>query len=369
MPTLLHIHPQLSNTELTKQPGLLMQTFHDLYGYDSVIACYAEGAYPDLEYVPDVKLDKIVRTGSGQRVDVFRYIETHTAPDMLYLQGISDVTFAALNTMKRKNPHTATLLKLDANIWWMNQLDLTEEMIALLQGCTVIGVESWTLYEYLNRKWPLAIDYVPHGYADFGKVAEPTYQEKRNVILTVGRIGNWQKGHGILLDAFAQVAPYMPDWELRLVGTMEDRFKKTWERYFRDHPELYSRVHWLGFIRDKAILAKQYREAKVFCLSSRFEGGAPNVLNQALRFGCYPIITAIDCAVEGTGGGRFGDTVPIDDVDALAARLFARTQEEQVLQESFSDITAYAKDSLDLRTIVPRIHYLLQLNQPKRGRG
>jgi len=72
-----------------------------------------------------------------------------------------------------------TYLKLDANIWWMNRLDFRDDVVDLLKTCTVISVETKRLHEYLNRKWPLTIDYVPHGFFDFQETAEPLTAIKR----------------------------------------------------------------------------------------------------------------------------------------------------------------------------------------------
>jgi len=107
------------------------------------------------------------------------------------------------------------------------------------------------------------------------------------IVLAVGRL-TYQKGFDLLLESWVQVHKLMPDWTLKIVGEGNDRIKLT---NFIEKNELTNSVELVGNTND---ISKYYREAEIFCLSSRFEGFGM-VLIEALAFG-LPIVS-FDCEV------------------------------------------------------------------------
>jgi glycosyltransferase involved in cell wall biosynthesis len=86
------------------------------------------------------------------------------------------------------------------------------------------------------------------------------------------------------MAAFAKVSDVLPNWTLRLVGTIEADFQTFINEYFRRWPSLKKRVIFTGQITDKQKLYEEYRAAKIFALTSTFEG-FPNVYAEALAHG------------------------------------------------------------------------------------
>lgn len=142
-----------------------------------------------------------------------------------------------------------------------------------------------------------------------------TYVKKENkkIVLAVGRLTH-VKGFDMLLEAWIQVNKIMPDWTLKIVGEGEDRAKLT---HFIKENELNNSVALVGNTND---IGQYYRQAEIFCLSSRFEGFGM-VLIEALAFG-LPIVS-FDCdagpaeVLEDTGS----ILVPVNDVSNLALSL------------------------------------------------
>lgn len=111
--------------------------------------------------------------------------------------------------------------------------------------------------------------------------------ENTKTVLAVGRL-TYQKGFDMLLEAWVQVNKVMPDWKLNIVGEGEERFKLS---KFIEENHLTESVELVGNTDE---VDKYYKQADIFCLSSRFEGFGM-VLIEALAFG-LPVVS-FDCEV------------------------------------------------------------------------
>lgn len=152
------------------------------------------------------------------------------------------------------------------------------------------------------------------------------YVKKDNtkIVLAVGRL-SYQKGFDMLLEAWLEVHKSMPDWKLKIVGEGIDRQKLS---EFIEQYELTNSVELVGNTNN---VSKYYKEAEIFCLSSRFEGFGM-VLIEALAFG-LPIVS-FDCEVgpaeilEDTGS----ILVPQNDTSELALSLIALMHDDEKRQ-------------------------------------
>lgn len=139
--------------------------------------------------------------------------------------------------------------------------------------------------------------------------------EKERIVLAVGRLNDWHcKGFDLLIKAWNKVREDYPDWKLRVVGSGSEE-NVGMLMSLADDP---SSVEILPYTTD---IAGQYREAAVFCLSSRYEGWGL-VLVEAMSQGC----AAIACDYKGRQAEIVQDGVngllcPTDDSDALAERM------------------------------------------------
>ena len=144
-------------------------------------------------------------------------------------------------------------------------------------------------------------------------VKEYIKEENTKIVLAVGRLTHI-KGFDMLLEAWLQVSLSMPNWKLKIVGEGDDRAKLT---AFIEKNELTHSVELVGNTDD---VSQYYKQAEIFCLSSRFEG-FPMVLLETLAFG-LPVVS-FDCdtgpaeVLENTGSVL----VPRNDVNQLAKSL------------------------------------------------
>ncbi|MFK4000678.1 glycosyltransferase family 4 protein [Psychrobacter namhaensis] len=149
------------------------------------------------------------------------------------------------------------------------------------------------------------------------------YIEKENTktVLAIGRLTQI-KGFDLLLEAWIHVNQSMPDWKLVIVGEGDDRANLT---EFVIENKLADSVELVGNTTD---VSKYYREAEIFCLSSRYEGFGM-VLIEALAFG-LPIVS-FDCEVgpaeilEDTGS----ILVPQNDISEFALSLIDLMQDDE----------------------------------------
>jgi glycosyltransferase involved in cell wall biosynthesis len=131
-------------------------------------------------------------------------------------------------------------------------------------------------------------------------------------LLTVGRLHE-QKGHDVLLRAFALVHREHPDWRLRLAGDgpLAGELRALAERLgIRAH------VEWLGATRDTRAC---YAAADIFVLASRYEG-TPNTLLEAMAAGRAVVVSDAGGS-ELVTHGENGLVTPVEDHAALAGAL------------------------------------------------
>lgn len=159
---------------------------------------------------------------------------------------------------------------------------------------------------------PVPTDHIQHLTKD--SVELPSiFVPNEPVVLAAGRLSP-QKDFRTLIRAFAKVRVHR---NARLVILGEGEQREELERLVTDLG-LKPYVSLPGFVKNPyAYMAR----AAVFVLSSRWEG-FPNVLVEAMAVG-VPVV-ATDCMAgpaEILENGRYGQLVPVGDVDAMAAAI------------------------------------------------
>ena len=145
--------------------------------------------------------------------------------------------------------------------------------------------------------------------------------EDSRLVLAVGRLVP-EKGHNLLLEAWKSVILAEPTWRLRIVGSGTD------EKYLKQLCSTFGLSNSVVFHPNTPDIEVHYKEAAIFCLSSKFEG-FPMILLEAIAFG-VPVVS-FDCnngpaeILEGTGA----KLVTPGDVDALADALLAYMKNPQ----------------------------------------
>lgn len=347
------------NVELTKDCGLIPYLLYKNHSMDVTMLGAAREAYPYLDtYVKGLHME-LLPTGSEYEKN--QYILQHgTEYDCLILRGPYDSNIDVAVNYKKVNPTGKIYMGLDANSYWMDGILWdTKRFRSLLDSCDVIATSCHAMQKHLNEKWPWKIEYIPNGFYSWSEtITPPDFNKKENIILTVGRLGTVEKATDLLLEAFALIADKIPDWSLRLVGSIEESFQPYMDSYFQMHPQLRNRITFAGMISDKNALFAEYVKAKIFTLTSPQEGGTPNVIAEALLGGCAIAVTKFDAWEDAIDNGRCGMAAERDNISDIANMLLSLCRSNKL--EQFSDHAyQYALRNFDMNHIVSKIYELL----------
>lgn len=351
---------QWDNSHLLKDCGMVPYMFHELYGYRTVmVGAKLEDKYNNREkYFPNLEMEFLKENTLEERVKYV--IKNATLIDLLVIIGVYPVNLVMAKHYKINNPKGKIYLQLDMNSSYADFIMWHEpELLGLSDYCDVIATSCRAVQKMVNIKWPWKVEYIPNGYYEaFFPKGKPDYKKKQDVILTVGRLGTWQKATETLLEAFALISENIPEWRLKLIGTVDEKFNEYLCSFYKRHPELRSRIIEVGYVSDKGSLINEYYNAKVLAMPSRVEGGTPNVISEALRCGCVTALTKFDAYEDGIYNGRCGVAAEIDNVEEYSQCLLSLCKNEN-LEDMSAHAYKYATSVFDYRKIVMRLHEII----------
>lgn len=358
--TFVTIFPKAVNVHLAKDVGMIPFVLQKYYGYESRVVCYKNGDYPYLSReVKGLNIEFLNCNAGSEDEGVCQYLEEWALTiDILHLFHLSVQSLKWINIYKVNNPKGKVYLKLDADNR-ITRLSITEDsrIMDILRGCELISVETLALYYFIKRNWPIEVQYIPNGYYDF-TCQQVKFEQKANVICTVGRIGVPVKAVEILLEAFRLALPHIPNWKLRVVGPVQPEFRSFLKQYFARYPYLSEKVSFTGEIVDKLKLAQEYDRAKIFCLTSRMESFAL-VLVEAARRGCFLITSDILSANDITNNGKFGDIFEVDNINQLKELMIRNCNNQRNLKDNCRAVEMFIKNNFNWIDICGYINQFL----------
>lgn len=327
--------PNLDSSALTKDICLIPFILRKYFKYNSKIITFEKNDFSDAKkYLDNLPIEIV---SSDEEVNDY-LINT----DVLMLVGYYNFNISIIKKYKKLNPNGLVYLKTDFNPYWLSTINVDENLKNNLLLIDIFTVESYHLLNIINSTWPYKASYLTQGYYDFtGNNNIVKYEDKKNTILTVGRLGDYSKATEILIQAFISITDKIPDWKLQLVGPCEDWLINYTENLLATCPQARDRIEFVGPISDKYELKKLYENAKVFCLPSRFEG-FPNVFPEAASNGCYIVSSNVHCFNDITNFGLFGSNFQIDNIENLSNVLVKVCNDENRLKSVCYGIQEYS---------------------------
>ena len=191
--------------------------------------------------------------------------------------------------------------------------------------------------------------YFPNG---IDPVAMPEIENviRENIILTVARLGTWEKGTDILLEAFAR-SKVWPNWKLVLVGRVEENFKPWIENFKNTYPDVWNSVKWINHLDSRKELARWYQSAKVFCLPSRFESFSMALLESGY-YGCACIASDFASAFDILDHGNCGVIFPRGQTEELIKHIEDLCQDQEHIQEMGIRVQKHIRSSFNYEKII-----------------
>lgn len=326
------MYPQAENIHLIKDVGMIAYKLFKLFDYEASIACYNNGSYEYLDNeVKGLRTSFIEKKFNNDIIDGVIYLKNNAKNiNVLQLFHITLRTVFYTFAFKFFNPKGKIFLKLDCTNRLIDVIKSLNKfkfklLTLFLNKVDIIGVEQSGLYEELKEvinKQSQKLLLIPNGidFESSSKYNDINFTNKQNIILHVGRIGSPEKATDVLLNAISKISGIENStWKIIMVGPIEENFKSYIDNFFNSNEGLKNIIEFKGPIYDREELFEEYKKAKIFCLSSKYESFGIALL-EAASFGDVIISTDVGIAKEIVGFNN-GAIVKVGDIEMLSSNI------------------------------------------------
>lgn len=262
------------------------------------------------------------------------WLKAHPGIDVLNTHSSTDAWLAALAcaTLRQAPPvvrtrHVSTPVNNRAATRWLYQR-ATRHIVTAGEALRQQLIRDNHFDGTRITSVPTGIDlarYAPRDHAEARRVLG--LDAKRHYLGIVATLRNW-KGHTYLLEAFTQLAPAYPGWDLVLVGDGPQRHNL---EKLVTHLKLEKRVRLVGNRDDVETWLNTF---DVFVLPSYGEEGVSQSVMQAMAAGLPVVATTVGAMTEAVQHEHTGLLVPPRHTDALRTAL-ARLMGDEALRHKF----------------------------------
>jgi len=373
--TFFTIFPAASNTHLTKDVGQIPYQVSRLFGYDSHLVTEANSSFENAETdtpaltVTNLRTKKFFVPYLATLIYVMRLAKKI---DVLNLYHLTPLTKITSIIYKALNPQGFCYVKLDVNVQREKELASAPHAPGLLRSLVMgklnerffrwvdlFSAESAEAVRLISTRYPLMtgkVIEITNGVeieAYLEKEGTDGYGKKRDLMITVGRLGTYHKNSELLLQALENVD--LKHWAVALIGPSTDEFKIMFNKLMERRPELGNSVQLVGNITNRKELLAWYKAAKVFILTSRSEG-FPLVFSEAQCCANYLVSTDVSSIDEITNFGKFGTVVDSRDATSLALCLQNLIENPNYDRDLYQELIKYAHEKYDWNRVLPPLH-------------
>lgn len=379
------LFPVAENVHLTKDVGQIPWFFQHHLGYSSSLVCFSSNQdFPALkDEAKGLDLHFIDRTGKKYFIEqaVVDFLHQHARDiDVLNVYHLNRETFYYGNLYKKLNPQGFLYCKLDlANRFlihgkkthsanFFKNLVFRRWESKFIRNVDLFSVENQSGLELMKKRYPLCTSKIirmPNGVNT--RFVEEHFQfpeQKEHVVLIMGRIGDVNKNHEILL----RVIPHLElkDWKFIFAGPVLQRFKPKVEAFFNEFPEHRQNVLFIGELTKRTLVYDWFRRSAVTCLTSGEESFGL-VFVEGLYFGNYLIGTeGMSSFDDISDSGRFGKKLPFNDDEALRATLQEVIDEPEKVEEMREDAMDFARRNFTWPVLVEQLDHEIRKRKARK---
>ena len=306
--SLITIFLGAKQVHLYKDVGMIPYYFSKTLNWNTALAYLSEKKIEEIEYEKYVDLKPIEYSENFIIrwfyicIFLFRISNRYSVVN-LYHGGASSYLLILL--LKIFGSRSKIYIKMDLNQVAFNKryynnfglrIKTVEFVRKILDGIPdCFSVETKSFFDLLikENRYKDKLIYVPNGIfdSDFDENIE-----KDDIILTVGRIGDYEKNNELLVEAILMIPEdKLIGWKIYFVGKVNSDFEKYIKEIYLKNEYLKKYFIFTGEINDKKYLYRLYSKAKIFCLTSRWESFGI-VIPEAMNFGNYIITTDFPAA-------------------------------------------------------------------------
>lgn len=359
------LYPKAENVHLIKDVGMIAYKLNKLYGYDSYVISYNNDKYDYLnKEVKGLKMDFIQKKHKNL-INIFFYLKKNSKNiDVLQIfhMTFNSVIYALL--YKLFNYRGVVFLKLDCTELLLDKIRNMKGIQKIffnffLNKVDIIGVEQKNIFyklKFLLGKHNVKLMNIPNGIdfkSEYFK-ENISFNHKKNIVLNVGRIGSSEKATDLLMEAFVLIDENLrKDWKLVFVGPIDESFKNTIEDFFKKYENIKNSVIFKGAIFDRKKLFEEYKEAKIFCLTSQYES-VGIALIEAIACGNVIVSTRVGIAEEIVSDNN-GAVVDVGDVKGISNAL-SKLMSSNELKSFSQKVQENCRENYNWDTIVENLH-------------
>lgn len=304
------IFPAAENVHLTKDVGMIPYILGRDYGYDASLVCFTNGKYPiQKSLMPFLKLillgenRKYVITRPSFRVVKYLFLNAKRIDVLnLYHLTYETILYAIVYCLFHRKGYVYLKLDMDSDAFMQRKRRYSISRLFLFNFLLgkitdLVSYEVSKAERVLKTEFPALrkkIIHIPNGIDDRGRfikdVPRILFERKEDLIISVGRIGSYQKNNQMLLEALLRVD--LKQWKVVFIGPIMDDFYQYILNFYEENPTYKESVFFTGSIEDRTALYGWYNRAKVFCLTSRSECFSL-VYPEALFYGNFIITTDV----------------------------------------------------------------------------
>lgn len=308
--TFVALFPAAENVHLTKDVGMIPYIMGRDYGYEASLVCFTNGEYPTYKYLrPFLNLTLLGRNRkyiiTRPSFRMIRYLYRNAKKiDVLNLYHLTyeTILYGIIYRLFHKKGRVYLKLDMDSDAFMRRKRKYSISRLFLFdfllgKMTNLVSYEVSKAERVLQTELPALrkkIIHIPNGIDDgceFVKnIPRIPFARKEDLIISVGRIGSYQKNNQMLLEALLRVDLKL--WKVVFIGPIAESFQQYISDFFEKNSAYKESIFFTGSIENRTALYDWYNRAKVFCLTSRSESFGI-VFPEALFYGDFIITTDV----------------------------------------------------------------------------